>query len=83
MTDTKRSTRHWIYSRKIIPKATKFQEICGLKNMLKNIGFTTLFRYKLNSGWRLVYTIYGTKHEKVCTILEAFDHKEYEKRFGY
>ncbi|MGB9003546.1 MAG: hypothetical protein WCC52_07060 [Nitrosotalea sp.] len=43
----------------------------------------TLFRYKLRSGWRLVYTVYGTKHEKNCTVLEAFDHKEYEKRFGY
>jgi hypothetical protein len=43
----------------------------------------TLFRYKLKSGWRLIYTIYGTKQEKVCTILEAFDHKEYERRFGY
>ena len=43
----------------------------------------TLFRYKLKSGWRLVYTVYGTRQEKVCTILEAFDHKEYEKRFGY
>ena len=43
----------------------------------------TLFRFKLRSGWRLVYTVYGTKQEKVCTILEAFDHKEYEKRFGY
>jgi hypothetical protein len=29
-----------------------------------------------------VYTVYGTKQEKVCTVLEAFDHKEYEKRFG-
>jgi hypothetical protein len=43
----------------------------------------TLFRYKLKSGWRFVYTIYGTRQEKVCTILEIFDHKEYEKRFGY
>jgi hypothetical protein len=43
----------------------------------------TLFRYKLKSGWRLVYTVYGIKYEKVCNILEAFDHKEYEKRFGY
>ncbi len=43
----------------------------------------TLFRYKLRSGWRLVYTVSGTKYEKACIILEAFDHKQYEKRFGY
>jgi len=43
----------------------------------------TLFRYNLRSGWRLVYTVSGVKSEKACTILEAFDHKQYEKRFGY
>lgn len=43
----------------------------------------TLFRYKIRSGWRLVYTVSGTKFEKACIILEAFDHKQYEKRFGY
>lgn len=43
----------------------------------------TLFRYNLRSGWRLVYTVSGTKYEKLCIILEAFDHKQYEKRFGY
>ncbi len=53
------------------------------KKYIKEYGIHTLFRYKLKSGWRLVYTVYGTKQEKVCTVLEAFDHKEYEKRFGY
>ena len=53
------------------------------KKYIKEHQIHTLFHYKLRSGWRLVYTVYGTKYEKVCTILEAFDHKEYEKRFGY
>ena len=53
------------------------------KKYIKEHQIHTLFRYKLRSGWRLVYTVYGTKHEKACTILEAFDHKEYEKRFEY
>lgn len=53
------------------------------RKYIKEHQIHTLFRYKLQSGWRLVYTVYGTKYEKVCTILEAFDHKEYEKRFGY
>jgi len=53
------------------------------KKYSKEYQIHTLFRFKLRSGWRLVYTVYGTKQEKVCTILEAFDHKEYEKRFGY
>ena len=53
------------------------------KKYVKEYQIHTLFRYKLRSGWRLVYTVSGTKYEKACTILEAFDHKEYEKRFGY
>ena len=53
------------------------------KKYIKEHQIHTLFRYKIRSGWRLVYTVSGTKYEKICTILEAFDHKEYEKRFGY
>ena len=53
------------------------------RKYIKEHQIHTLFRFKLRSGWRLVYTVYGTKQEKVCTILEAFDHKEYEKRFRY
>lgn len=53
------------------------------KKYVKEHQIHTLFRYKLRSGWRLVYTVLGTKHEKACTILEIFDHKQYEKRFGY
>ena len=53
------------------------------KKYIKEHQIHTLFRYKLRSGWRLVYTVSGAKSEKICTILEAFDHKQYEKRFGY
>jgi len=53
------------------------------KKYIKEHQIHTLFRYKLRSGWRLVYTVSGTKYEKACIILEAFDHKQYEKRFGY
>ncbi|MGI0083295.1 MAG: hypothetical protein ACREAF_02720 [Nitrosopumilaceae archaeon] len=53
------------------------------RKYIKEHQIHTLFRYKLRSGWRLIYTIYGTKSEKVCNILDVFDHKEYEKRFGY
>ncbi len=42
-----------------------------------------LWRYKLRSGWRLVYTILSHKEGFLVCILEAFSHQEYEKRFGY
>lgn len=50
---------------------------------IKKYGINTLFRFKLSQGWRMIYTISGTKEEKICTILEALDHTQYEKRFGY
>ena len=46
-------------------------------------GIHCLFRIKMTDGWRLTYTISGTKKEKIVTVLEAFSHKDYEKRFGY
>jgi len=46
-------------------------------------GIHCLFRVEMSDGWRLIYTISGNKTEKIVTVLEAFSHKEYEKRFEY
>ena len=64
-------------------KGNKIPRNLWPKKYSKEHQIHTLFRFNLRSGWRLVYTVYGTRQEKVCTILEVFDHKEYEKRFGY
>jgi len=42
-----------------------------------------LRKYDLPDGWRLVYSIKGNDIEIVAVILDWFDHKGYEKRFGY
>lgn len=42
-----------------------------------------LFRVAMSRGWRLVYTFTGKQNQKTAYVLEAFDHKGYEKRFGY
>jgi len=42
-----------------------------------------LRRYSLPGGWRIIYTIYAKNRNVTCNILEIFDHKNYEKRFGY
>ena len=42
-----------------------------------------LWKYDLPNGWRLVYTIDTDELRIVNIILEWFDHKDYEKRFGY
>jgi hypothetical protein len=50
---------------------------------MKKYKIKNLWRLPLRSGWRLVYTIIGEKDGFVVCIIEAFSHKDYEKRFGY
>ena len=43
-----------------------------------------LWKYDLNKNWRLLYTVTSENEvELISAILEWFDHKEYERRFGY
>lgn len=42
-----------------------------------------LFHVRLSKGWRLVYSLTGKEDQRTVYVLEIFDHKEYEKRFGY
>jgi len=44
---------------------------------------TNLWKYDLPNAWRLIYTITKTKILVLCVILEWFDHKKYQLRFGY
>jgi len=46
-------------------------------------GIPNLFRVELSRGWRLVYSLTGKQDQKTIYVLEMFDHKDYEKRFGY
>ena len=42
-----------------------------------------MFRVQLSKGWRLVYSLTGKQDQKTVYVLEIFDHKNYQKRFGY
>lgn len=44
---------------------------------------TNLWKYDLPNAWRLIYTIETDEILIMSIILEWFDHKEYERRFGY
>lgn len=44
---------------------------------------TNLWRYPLNSGWRLLYHVVGESDGLTVYILEVLPHDEYEKRFHY
>lgn len=42
-----------------------------------------LWRIDLANRWRMVYTITGGKVEIITFVLDIFDHREYDKVFGY
>ncbi len=53
------------------------------KEYIVKFKVNNLRKYDLPNGWRLVYTLKGNQVEIISVILEWFDHKNYEKRFGY
>lgn len=50
---------------------------------LQKYGVTNLWKYKLDSNWRLLYTITGDQVRFFVIYLEYLRHKEYERKFGY
>ncbi len=54
------------------------------KNMIpQKYNVLNLWRIELINYWRMLYTIRGDEIEIICFILEIFDHKTYDKIFGY
>ncbi len=49
----------------------------------KKYFLTNLWKYDLPNAWRLIYTIESDEIRIVNIILEWFNHKEYNRRFGY
>ncbi len=50
---------------------------------VKKYKINNLWRYALQSGWRLIYTIIGEPDGLIVSVLEVFSHKDYEERFEY
>ncbi|MBI5065000.1 hypothetical protein HZA97_02080 [Candidatus Woesearchaeota archaeon] len=46
-------------------------------------GITNCWRIELPSFWRLTYTIKSEQYEIIILVLNIFDHKKYDKIFGY
>ena len=46
---------------------------------------TNLFRVELPAAWRMLYTLAEgeSEIEIVAFVLDIFDHKKYDKKFGY
>ena len=53
------------------------------KTYSRNHKAKNLWKYDLPKGWRLIYSIIDDESVIVSVVLEWFDHKNYEKRFGY
>lgn len=81
--------------RRFIERAIKdiqLNAFCGIqipkrlipREYVQKYGIKNLWKYDLPDGWRVVYSVTTpTKVEIVSIILEWFDHKGYERRFGY
>jgi hypothetical protein len=44
---------------------------------------TNLYRREVGGNHRLIYTIRGSKENKVYQLLDLLTHKEYDRLFGY
>jgi Txe/YoeB family toxin of Txe-Axe toxin-antitoxin module len=42
-----------------------------------------VWRIELPNRWRLIYTITGNEIEVINFVMDIFNHKEYDKAFGY
>ena len=50
---------------------------------IKKFDVDNVWRIELADRWRLVYTITGNQIEIITFVMDIFDHKEYDKVFGY
>lgn len=50
---------------------------------IKKYGAENVWRIELANRWRLIYTITGNKLEVINFVMDVFNHKEYDKIFGY
>jgi|SRR3989344_4824665 len=53
------------------------------KEYSKKYGIDNLLWYPLPNAWRLVYSIFANEGELTAMIVEYYDHKNYERKFGY
>jgi Txe/YoeB family toxin of Txe-Axe toxin-antitoxin module len=54
------------------------------KEYISKYSVKNIWKYDLPLGWRLIYSVDSEEEVKVLAIvLEWFDHKNYEKKFGY
>lgn len=50
---------------------------------IRNFEADNIWRMELADRWRLIYTITGNQVEIIVFILDIFNHRDYDKVFGY
>jgi hypothetical protein len=53
------------------------------KEYIKKYDAENIWRIELANRWRLVYSITGSQVEIITFVMDIFDHKGYDKVFGY
>ena len=64
-------------------RAIKFQEKKLPDKYAKKYDAENVWRIELANRWRLIYTITGNKLEIINFVMDIFNHKDYDKVFGY
>ncbi len=53
------------------------------KDYIRDFEVNNLWKVNLAGAWRMIYTLRGSDIEIIALILDIFDHKKYDKKFGY
>ena len=53
------------------------------KEYVQKYDVENVWRIELANRWRLVYSITGSQVEIITFVMDIFDHKDYDKVFGY
>ncbi len=53
------------------------------KKYISNYDVDNSWRIELANRWRLIYTITGNQVEIITFVMDIFDHRDYDKIFGY
>jgi hypothetical protein len=53
------------------------------REYVRKYGVTNLWKYNLDSYWRLIYTLTGTEIKMFLICLGFMPHPEYDRKFGY
>ena len=61
----------------------KIQKNLWPQKYIQKYDITNLWRYELQEGYRLIYTITSNGNNIYSMLLDLFNHKEYEKIFKY